>query len=91
MQFNYIHDYACSQWTDYGCAAIYPDEHTSGYTVAHNVQINCPTGVTWSQNLPDTVEDNGPNPQGTQNTIATAGLEPAYADIKNLTLPAAAF
>ena len=49
MQFNYIHDYACSTWADYGCAAIYLDEHTSGYTVSHNVQLNCPVGVTWSQ------------------------------------------
>lgn len=38
-----------------------------------------------------TVEDNGPNPQGAQDTIATAGIAPAYVDIKSLTVPAAEF
>ncbi len=91
MQYNYNHDYSCSPWADYGCVGIYMDEQTSGYTVAHNVQVSCPTGVARNQNGQDTVEDNGANPQGAQNTIATAGIEAAYADIKTLTVPPAAF
>ena len=72
-------------------SGLYMDEQTSGYTVAHNVMVNCPTNIARNQNGQDTVEDNGANPQGAQNTIATAGIEAAYADIKNLTVPAAKF
>ena len=88
MQYNYIHDYACSKWADYGCNGLYMDEKTSGYTVAHNVLINCPTNVAQNVNGTNTVTDNGTNPSGAQNTIATAGIEPAYVDIKTLTVPA---
>ena len=91
IQYNYIHDYTCSKWADYGCQGLYLDEQTSGYTVAHNVMVNCPTSIARNQNGQDTVTDNSANPQGAQNTIATAGIEPAYADIKNLTVPAASF
>jgi hypothetical protein len=91
MQYNYIHDYSCSKWADYGCNGLYLDEQTSGYTVAHNVMVNCPTNIARNQNGQDTVTDNGANPQGAQNTIATAGIEAAYADIKTLTVPAAKF
>jgi hypothetical protein len=82
---------AYGQWADYGCVAIYLDEKTSGYTVAHNVQVNCPTGVAQNQTGSNTITDNGSNPEGAQNTIATAGIEPAYADIKNLTIPVPVF
>lgn len=88
MQYNYIHDYACSKWADYGCNGLYLDEKTSGYTVAHNVMVNCPTNVAQNQTGTNTITDNGANPSGAQNTIATAGIESAYADIKTLTVPA---
>lgn len=91
MQYNYIHDYACSKWADYGCNGLYLDEKTSGYTVAHNVMVNCPTNIAQNQIGTNTITDNGGNPSGAQNTIATAGIEPAYADIKTLTVPAATF
>jgi hypothetical protein len=91
MQYNYIHDYACSKWADYGCNGLYLDEKTSGYTVAHNVMVNCPTNVAQNQTGTNTITDNGANPSGAQNTIATAGIEAAYADIKTLTVPAATF
>ena len=91
MQYNYIHDYACSQWADYGCNGLYLDEQTSGYTVAHNVMVNCPTNIARNQNGQDTVTDNGANPTAAQNTIATAGIESTYADIKSLVVPAAKF
>jgi hypothetical protein len=91
MQYNYIHDYACSKWADYGCNGLYMDEQTSGYTVAHNVMVNCPTNIAQNKNGTNTVTDNGGNPSGAQNTIATAGIEATYADIKNLTVPAATF
>jgi len=91
MQYNYIHDYACSQWADYGCNGLYMDEKTSGYTVSHNVMVSCPTNVAQNQIGANTISDNGANPQGAQNTIATAGIESTYADIKNLTVPVAKF
>lgn len=91
MQYNYIHDYACSKWADYGCNGLYLDERTSGYTVAHNVMVNCPTNVAQNQVGANTITDNGGNPQGAQNTIATAGIESAYTDIKTLTVPPAKF
>jgi hypothetical protein len=53
--------------------------------------VNCPTGIARNQNGQDTVTDNGANPTGAQNTIATAGIEAAYADIKTLTAPPATF
>ncbi len=91
MEYNYIHDYACSTWADYGCNGLYLDEQTSGYTVAHNVMVNCPTNIAQNQTGTNTITDNGANPSGAQNTIATAGIESAYADIKTLTVPAATF
>jgi hypothetical protein len=91
MQYNYIHDYACSTWADYGCNGLYLDEKTSGYTVAHNVMVNCPTNIAQNQTGTNTITDNGGNPSGAQNTIATAGIESTYADIKTLTVPDASF
>ena len=91
MQYNYIHDYACSEWADYGCNGLYLDERTSGCTVAHNVMVDCPTNVAQNQVGSNTISDNGSNPQGAQNTIASAGIQPEYADIKDLTIPAAEF
>jgi hypothetical protein len=91
MQYNYVHDYSCSQWADYGCNGLYMDEKTSGYTVAHNVLSNCPTNIAQNQVGTNTITDNGASPQGAQNTIATAGIESSYADIKTLTVPDAKF
>ena len=91
MQYNYIHDYACSKWADYGCNGLYLDEKTSGYTVAHNVMVNSPTNIAQNQTGSNTITDNGANPSGAQDTIATAGIEATYADIKTLTVPAAKF
>ena len=53
--------------------------------------VICPTDVAQNQTGASTITDNGGKPQGAQNTIATAGIEPAYADIKSLTVPAASF
>jgi hypothetical protein len=91
IQYNYIHDYSCSEWADYGCNGLYLDEQTSGYTVAHNVMINCPTNVAQNQTGSNTITDNGSNPSGAQDTIATAGIEPSYADVRDLTIPPAEF
>jgi len=92
LEYNYLHDYSQSQWADYCCVhGVYMDEQTSGYTVEHNDMVNCPEDVFRNENGQDTVTDNSSNPSGAQNTMATAGLEPAYATIKSLTIPAAAF
>lgn len=87
MLNNYVHDYSTSQWADYGDNGLYMDEQTSGYTVEHNAMVNCPTNVVQNKNGANTVQDNGSNPSGAQATIAAAGIEPAYADIKNMTMP----
>jgi hypothetical protein len=92
MMSNYIHDYSTPKWADNGIQSIYMDEQTDGFTVQHNVMVNCPTDVhqhaTGSHN---TITDNGPNTTNASQTIASAGIESAYADIKTLTIPAATF
>lgn len=52
---------------------------------------NCPTNVAQNQVGQNTISDNGANPAGAANTIATAGIEAAYADVKNLKIPLAKF
>jgi hypothetical protein len=91
MEYNYVHDFAQSQWADYQCPAMYLDNGTEGYTCAHNVMINTPGWI--AENGSDvqannTVTDNGDNPSGAANTMAIAGIEPAYIDIKSrMTIP----
>jgi hypothetical protein len=87
MLYNYIHDYQTSQWADYADNGLYLDEQTAGYTVKHNVMLNAPTNVAQNQIGPDTIMDNGPNPSMASSTVMSAGLEPAYAGIKTMTLP----
>ena len=91
MQYNYVHDYSTSKWADYGSNGLYLDEQTSGYTVAHNVMVNCPTNVAQNHTGTNSITDNGASPSGAQNTIATAGIEASYADIKKLTIVPAKF
>jgi hypothetical protein len=92
MQYNYCHDFQQSQWADYSINNLYMDEGTDGYTVAHNVLVNSPNIVHQNKNGSNmTITDNGPNPSGAQATIASAGIEAAYVDIKNLAIPAATF
>ena len=92
MLNNYAHDFQTSQWADYSINNLYLDEGTDGYTVAHNVLVNSPNIVHQNKNGPNvTITDNGPTPNNAQATIMSAGIEPAYADIKTLTSPAASF
>jgi hypothetical protein len=88
MEYNYIHDFQKSQWADYGDHGLYLDEQTSGYTVSHNVLVNCPA-ISTNHPGANTMSDNA----GTlASTISGAGIEPAYVDIKkNLTIPIPAF
>jgi hypothetical protein len=84
MEYNYIHDFQKSQWADYGDHGLYLDEQTSGYSVSHNVLVNCPA-ISTNHPGANTMTDNA----GTlASTISSAGIEPAYLDIKkNLTIP----
>ena len=92
MLNNYCHDFDTSQWADYSINNLYMDEQTDGYTVAHNVLLNSPNIVHQNKNGPNmTITDNGPDPTGAADTIASAGIEPAYTYIKDLTIPAAQF
>jgi hypothetical protein len=68
------------------------DEGTDGYTVQHDLLLNSPNIVHQNKNGSHmTISDNGPNPSGASTTQAFAGIEPTYADVKNLTIPAAKF
>ena len=87
-------------WADYGTATLYFDEGTRGYTAEHNVMVNCNGQIntnsddkfdTCNSGGGNTITDNSSNPSGAQTTIADAGLEPAYVNIKNMTVPAATF
>jgi hypothetical protein len=91
MQYNYFHDFAMSQWADFSTESIFLNDGTVGYNVAHNV-MDSPQAFLLSPNAgANTSDDNGPNPNGAQNTMAVAGIEPSYSDIKNLTIPVATF
>jgi hypothetical protein len=89
MQYNYLHDYQTSQWADYGSLGIYLDEQTSGYAIAHNAMVNAPSGVAQNAAGTNTITDTpAANPQ---SVMSMAGIEAAYADIKNLTIPVPSF
>ncbi len=91
IQSNYIHDIAQSPWADYAVQGLYLDEGTSGYTVARNVIVNAPGSLIAPNTGANTVSDNGANPRGAETTIASAGIEAAYADIKAFEIPPAVF
>lgn len=80
IQYNYIHDIAASKWADYWIVAIYLDEGTSGYDVSHNVFANAPSGVACNSCGTYTESDNKGQ---SATTIANAGIESAFAEIKN--------
>jgi hypothetical protein len=89
--YNYLHDFGDSPWADHPALGLYLNQGTAGYTVAHNLMVNTPgTEISLSAGA-NLVTDNWASPSGAENTLATAGIEPAYADIKSLTLPAATF
>jgi len=85
MQYNYLHDCQTSQWADYGSLGIYLDEQTSGHTIAHNALVSAASGVAQNQAGTNTITDTpAANPQ---SVLSMAGIEAAYADIKNQTIP----
>jgi hypothetical protein len=89
MQYNYLHDYQTSKWSDYGSLGIYLDEQTSGYTIAHNAMVNAPSGVAQNHAGQNTITDTpASNPQ---SVASMAGIESAYADIKTVTIPLPSF
>jgi hypothetical protein len=67
---------------------LYLDQGTAGYTVSNNVFSNAPTSIFQNETGTNSVTNNGGM---SQTTISSAGLEPAYANIKNLTIPIPAF
>lgn len=80
IQYNYMHDISASQWADYWINGIYLDEGSSGFDVSHNVFVSAPSGVACNSCGTYTSSDNA----GTSaTTIANAGIESAYTDIKN--------
>lgn len=92
IEYNYVHDFGQSKWADFCCVhGLYLDEGSTGFSVAHNLLSNSPTDVFQNRNGSNTVDDNSGNPSGAANTKATAGIEPAYADIKTRTAPIPTF
>lgn len=91
IEYNYLHDISTSPWADYQAQGLFLDEQTAGYTVSHNVMVRTPGVLSSLTAGSNPVVDNGANLSGAQSTIAAAGIEPAYADIKTFALPAASF
>jgi hypothetical protein len=85
MWYNYLHDYFPVAWADNGINGIYLDEQTSGYSVIGNVFVNAVGDQTVHRNqAPNNTESN--NAGTSPTTIANAGIEAAYRDIKNFNL-----
>lgn len=85
IQYNYMHDSKQSQWADYWILPIYLDEGSSGFDISHNVSVNSPSGVACNVCGSYTQSDNDGK---SATTIANAGIEEAYRDIKNnMTIP----
>jgi hypothetical protein len=91
MQYNYLHDFGQSPWADYAAQGLYLDEGTAGYTVAHNLMLSTPGVLSALSAGANMIFDNGAAPSAADNTMASAGIEPSYAHIKNLAIPAASF
>lgn len=91
IQYNYLHDFGTSTWADATAHGFYLNGGTTGYTVMHNVLVNVPNWLSAIDAKDNNVSDNGANPTGAQSTMAAAGIEPIYADIKTLTIPVATF
>jgi hypothetical protein len=87
IQYNYLHDFGTSKWADATVLGFYLNGGTTGYTVAHNVMVNVPKWQVAMDARDNNVFDNSATPAGAQNTMATAGIEPIYADIKTLGIP----
>jgi hypothetical protein len=85
MNYNYVHDFFPVAWADNGIQGIYLDEQTSGYSVIGNVFVNAVGDQTVHHNQsPNNTESNNAGTSAT--TIANAGIEAAYRDIKNFNL-----
>jgi len=91
IQHNFLHGFGDSPWADYAAQGLYLDEGTTGYTVAHNVLLDTPGSLIGPNTGANTLTDNGASPQQADDTMATAGIEPSYADIKTLTIDGAGF
>jgi hypothetical protein len=91
IRYNYLHDFGQTPWADYAIQGLYLDEGTTGYTVAQNVMVNTPGVLIAPTAGANTLTDNGADPAGAQATMASAGIEPSFADIKYLTVPVATF
>ena len=86
MNYNYLHDYFPVAWADNGINGIYLDEQTSGYNITGNVFVNGIGDQKVHRNqAPNNTESNNDGTSST--TIANAGIETAYLDIKDIRNP----
>jgi hypothetical protein len=91
IQYNYLHDISQSEWHDYAVQGLFLDEGTSGYTVAHNLMVDTPGSLIAQNAGANLVTDNGTSPSGAENTMASAGIEQGYADIKDIAMAVPTF
>lgn len=85
IQYNYMHDYSASKWSDYWVLPIYLDEGSSGFTIRENVYKNSPDGVGQNQAGQNTINQAGGYYNA--NTVANAGIQAPFKyllDIKNI-------
>lgn len=88
IQYNHMHDISASSWADYWINGIYLDEGSSGFDIAHNVFQRAPSGIACNSCGAYTGSDNAGQ---LASTIANAGIEAAYSDIKTKTIPLPVF
>jgi len=73
------------------CARGRQIRHPLGLAVDLDFDLPCPGLLRCVDGQGAAGERRGPDRAGAQATIMNAGIEPAYADIKTLTAPAATF
>ncbi len=76
------------------CGGIYTllNQMPQSQMIGNNVMVNCPTDVHQHANgSHNTIADNGTNTTNASQTMASAGIEAAYADIKTMKAPLPSF
>lgn len=88
MNYNYVHDFFPVAWADNGIQGIYLDEQTSGYNIVGNVFVNNHQDGTDLIHRNQASNNTESNNDGTSpTTIAHAGIEAAFRDIKTIKNP----
>ncbi|MCQ2061947.1 MAG: carbohydrate-binding protein [Fibrobacter sp.] len=89
IQYNYMHDYGASKFSDYWVLPIYLDEGSSGFTVKENVYKNSPDGVGQNQAGQNTINQAGGyfNAQTAENAGLQGDFKKIGEKIQDVLLP----